>query len=847
MTARLLFVFLLAAAPAVLEAQSSAPPGDTVAAPGPRYRASGLHSFLLGKEYRSLWTTPIKVPILDLDRFAGGLRIISKGGGQQTKSLLMRAPDGREFFFRSVDKDPSAALPPELRGTVASSVVRDQTSSAFPTAPLTVNKLLDAAGIPHGESRLVVLPDDSRLGEFQADFGGLMGFVEDRVGGKEGPPAHWGGAFEIIGSDSLVARTDRSPDDRVDARAFVSARLFDVFIGDWDRHIDQWVWARFDDKTPRRWQPIPRDRDQAFVKYDGFLLNAARQTSPQLTNFKPDYPYMPGATWNGRDLDRRFLVELEWPTWKAAAAELQSRLTDSVIDAAVAALPPEHQAIAGKMLATALKERRDHLQDAAREYFGLLAGETNVRGTSEADEARAIREPGGVLEVTLSRREPGAAPYFRRRFGNETGEVRLFLGPGDDRAVVSGSGSNGPLIRILGDEGKDELVDSSKGGRVRFYDEPGAPERAQGSSAKVDRRTYVLPPRKENQLPPRDWGHRWTAISWLTYGPDIGLLIGVGRTLTTYGFRKLPYANRHRFRAAFATGPATFRFDYRGDYRRENSNIYPEVLAGASGIEAISFHGFGNETPAPGDDESFYRVTQDAYGVQPSLVFGLGDSTTLQVGPFMRYSYTDNRPERFLATLGNLYGTGNFGAVGGMVAFRHDGRDFPTAATKGLYLEVLGRLFPAMWDVDSVFGFLQGEARTYFSIPAPMDPTFAFRAGGKKIWGHYPFFESAFIGGASNVRLGKVNRYAGDASAYGSAELRLSLARMELLLPSRLGVFGLADVGRVFLEGESSDTWHSAFGGGVSLSYLERAYTFSLAIASGEERTGVYFQAGFGF
>jgi hypothetical protein len=829
-----------------LRAQATASARDTSQAPGAHYQASGLHRFLLGREYRSVWTTPIRVPILDLDRFGGGLTIVSKGGGQQTKSLLLRAEDGREFFFRSVDKDPSAALPPELRGTVASSVVRDQTSSAFPTAPLVVNRLLDAAGIPHGDSRLVVLPNDSRLGEFRAEFGGLMGFLEDRVGGKDGPPAHWAGASEIIGSDTLIARADRSPDDQVDARSFLKARLFDVLIGDWDRHVDQWVWARFDNNRPRRWQPIPRDRDQAFAKYDGFLLSVARQSTPQLTNFKPKYPYLPGATWNGRDLDRRFLVELEWPVWKQTAAELQARLTDSVIEFAVAALPPEHRAIQGETLADAIRRRRDNLQEAARDYYQLLAEQTTVRATAEAEHARAIRKPDGALELTLSRREPGSKPYFHRRFGSETKEVRLFLGPGDDRATLSGTGSGGPLLRVLGEEGQDELVDSSRGNRVRFYDEPGAPERVQGSSEKVDRRPFTLPPREEGELPPRDWGKRWTATSWISYGPDLGFLLAAGRTLTTYGFRKLPYANRHRFRGGFATGPKTFRFDYRGDYRRENSDVYPELAAGASGIEAISFRGFGNETEAPGDND-FYRVTQDVYAIQPSLVVGVADSTSIQFGPFLKYSYTDDRPDRFLATLGDLYGTRNFGEIGGMLAFHHDSRDYAGAPTKGLFLEGVGRLFPAVWDVDSTFGFLQGEARTYLSIAVPLAPTFAFRAGGKKLWGHYPFFESAFIGGGSTVRLGTVNRYAGDASAYGSAELRLSLARLNLILPSRLSVFGLADVGRVFLEGESSDTWHSAFGGGVAVSYLERAYTFSLAVASGEERTGVYVQAGFGF
>jgi outer membrane protein assembly factor BamA len=313
-----------------------------------------------------------------------------------------------------------------------------------------------------------------------------------------------------------------------------------------------------------------------------------------------------------------------------------------------------------------------------------------------------------------------------------------------------------------------------------------------------------------------------------------------------YGFRKDPYASRHRFRAGIATGPKTYRVDYRGDFRRENSRTHGEILVRASGVDVISFHGFGNDIPAPGDN-SFYRVTQDAFGLHPSAAFSLGSKSDLAVGPLLKYASTDDRPDRFLATLGDLYGGGNFGEIGGALTLRHDSRDRPHAATRGVFLELGGSIYPAVWDVDSLFGEVHGEARTYLSANAPLEPTLALRVGGKKLWGQYPFFEAASIGGVSTVRLGRVNRYAGDASAYGSAELRLALTRFELVLPTQLGVFGLADVGRVFFAGESSDTWHSAFGGGLSLSYLERAYTFSVALAAGDERTAVYVQAGFGF
>jgi len=97
------------------------------------------------------------------------------------------------------------------------------------------------------------------------------------------------------------------------------------------------------------------------------------------------------------------------------------------------------------------------------------------------------------------------------------------------------------------------------------------------------------------------------------------------------------------------------------------------------------------------------------------------------------------------------------------------------------------------------------------------------------------------------VGLGRQNRYAGDAALYGNAELRLRLMRTTLVVPSDVGEFGLADVGRVFLSGASSNTWHSAFGGGVWLAPLDPRNVLSLAITRGAEFTGVYFELGFSY
>ena len=51
----------------------------------------------------------------------------------------------------------------------------------------------------------------------------------------------------------------------------------DLLVGDRDRSVNNHLWARFPDTDGGYvWRPIPRDRDQAFVQFDGFLKGLAR-------------------------------------------------------------------------------------------------------------------------------------------------------------------------------------------------------------------------------------------------------------------------------------------------------------------------------------------------------------------------------------------------------------------------------------------------------------------------------------------------------------------------------------------------------------------------------------------
>jgi hypothetical protein len=829
---------------------STRPPGAASSkslkvVPGARYEAGWFHRWLLGNHYRKLWTTPLEVEVLDLDTVAGGLKTTKRGGGTQTKSLRFHGANGRDYAVRSVEKDPSANLPPELRGTAVAELVHDQISAGHPAAPLVVAPLLKATGVLTTEPRLVVIPrNDPRLGEFQAEFGGMLGVLEERPESSDDEGGGFAGASEVISSEKLFKRLERSPDDRVDARAFLSARLVDLFLGDWDRHRDQWRWARFGDAQPRLWVAIPRDRDQAFARYDGLLLALARTTAPQLVKFGPEYPGMLGLTWNGRDLDRRLLVGLERPVWDSIAADLKSRLTDQVIDDAVNQLPPEYHRLDSARLASALKQRRDQLPEAARKFYRHLAGEVDVH-TTDADELVVVdRVDGGHTDLSVSGRSgdgPQGEPFFRRRFEKkDTKEVRLFLHGGDDHVVVRGN-SGGVRVRVIAGGGKDEIADSSRGGPLSLYASDREDSVLPGRHVGVRRRPY-----HPKDPAPRDWGHRLLGQVWFSAGPDVGLFMGTGFGLTHFGFRQDPYANRMVLRAGYSTGASTGRADLTYQRYWPNSRLRANVLARASGIEVLRFHGFGNETSAEGSSE-FFRVTQADFLLKPSLTIPLGDRLNFTVGPLLRYSSTNFEPGRFIS-IARPYGSGDFGMLGGAGDFFLDLRDRPVAATRGAVFTVGGSFYPAAWDVEETFGEVHGEAATYLSARSiALEPTLALRVGGKRVWGRFPYQQAAYIGGNSTVRLGRENRYAGDASVYAGAELRLFLSKFYLFVPGRFGVFGLGDVGRVYLEGESSDIWHAAGGGGIWASFLDPANTISVAVSRSAERTGVYFRVGFGF
>lgn len=837
--------------------------------PSERYAAGGLQRFLFGHDYRELWTTPIEVEVLDLERTAGGLDPVMVVGRNQTLGLALRGADGNSYTFRSLDKDPTSVLPPELLGTPIADLAQDQISSNFPGAPLVAGPIAEAAGVRQSSARLMLMPDSERLGEFREEFGGLLGtFFQYPTEGS------WG-ATEILAGEEMVELTTTDPLERIDGRAFLRARLLDQLMGDWDRHVGQWRWARIPGEGA--WQPIAEDRDQAFSRYDGIAMSFQRNRDPRFDLFATDYQALEGLTWNGRSVDRRLLTGLELEDFRAIAADLQRRLTDRVFAEALRELPPEWAELAGADLERRLRARRDDLVRHAEAYYRHLAEEVDVWGSDRPDRFRLERRADGGLEVTVAVIASGGSRcdltpgeiYYRRSFEPlETEQVRLYTGLGDDRIVVAGEAVGGVEVKIVGGAG-DETV-CFEGGAALSFDAAGVGRAGPGEEIAAD--IWLAPggslreagtPVDEQGAPRdarRDWGSTTYTTPWFGAGPDIGFFGGLGWTKEIFGFRKRPFAAQHTLRLGFSSATLRPKFEYLGVVHRENRDSLFRMRAFVSGIETLNFYGIGNETEEP-DDDDFRRARRNAVELAAWFVQPLGERAELSTGPVARFSGTqdDDEGDRLVSVL-RPYGVERTVQVGWRAGLRFNRRervrvldlketDDPErfgwpALGAGLTFDLDAEYYPELFDLRE--DYLRASATATASTRLWSGPALAFRVGGERIWGEAPYYDLAILGEDQILGLAS-DRFTGDSSLYGNVLVAAPVGPLHLIVPGHWGLLARAGLGRVWVGGEDSSTWHWGAGGGVWWAPWDFTTAVRISIATSDEGVRGYLRLGFDF
>lgn len=837
-----------------------------VVAPNPNTRARGLKKLLLGEHYRQEWRTPIRVPYLDLGRELGGLEPYQKGGGKQTKSLKLRTEAGVTYVLRSVNKDPAAVLPEALRETAARDVLQDQITAQHPYAGIAVAGLAGAADILHTNPRLLWVPDDPRLGQYRDDFKNTLVTIEEDARDNHAGNADLGYARNLVGTDKVLEKRQKDNDNFINEEAFARSRLFDMFVGDWDRHEGQWRWAERETKKGAEYTAVPKDRDVAFFLGDGALPWIARRkwAVRNFQSFQADYADYVGLNLTALNNDRHFTASVTRAQWVAQAEDLKRRLTDEAIEKSLRLWPAGIYELHGAHIAGKLRARRDALPTLAAQYYDVLNKYVEVVGSDKRERFTIERLANGNTRVRVDKITKGGEykPLFDREYERKvTKEIRVFGFGGDDEILLTGTSRRGARIRVIGGAGADKISSQARvSGPLRravVYDNV---EEKNELSLNADTKDRTAPGDAVNAWDPRPYKIPYFGPQVaLQFNPDDRLYLGGGFVYRRYGFRRTPFSQEHRLVANYAFESRAYNVRYDGELRQVFGGFNLGIQSYLYGPQLLfNYFGLGNNTENKDigarnrEVVQDYRIRFSRFFVSPTLERDLTGFLKVGVGP----QYEQFQTER--AAIGQEIAAGldaaNNGVSGAAVGIRAS--DFTLNRYGGgrAFLHIGTATSPAnprlgirwnseyakMWQLNGeqlAYSRLSSEVVFYLTPTFPFQLTLAGRLGGARNFGDFRFWQANTLGTTSNLRGYRRTRFAGRDVVYANAELRLELLKFNAyLFPGSFGVLGLYDAGRVYNSFDSGglNGLHTAYGGGVWVDILKKA-VITGTLAKGEE------------
>lgn len=805
-------------------------------------KGDGYKSFW-GDHYRKVYGTDIEVRVVTLDTLMGGFTIDRKGGGHQTRSLRLVSPTGKNYAMRAVKKSAVQFLQSvvfkdnfvqeEFKETFTQDVILDFYTASHPFASLAVGDLADAINVYHTNPQLVWMPKHPALGKYNETYGDELYLIEERPDEGFTDVVSFGTPDEIESTSDMLENIRKDEEYRMDEAAYVKARLFDMLLGDWDRHADQWRWARFDNKGKKIYRPIPRDRDQVFSNYDGGFLDVIKALVPAARQFQEYDGELKDVKWiniAGSKLDHALLPNTTRDSWLEQATFIQENLTDDAIEIAFSKFPKEVQNEQLENVKNILKERRSNLASIANRYYDHLSKLVILKGTDKDDHFEITREAMGT-RVQISRIKDGEVkkPFIDRLLlPGETKELWIYGLDDDDTFRVSGKGKKPIFTRIVGGQNNDEYT-IEDGRRLKVYDhktKPNTIKKRGGAKFKrsniYTHNTYDLNKtiNKVNSILPS-----------IGFNPDDGLILGLQDTYTIKGFKNDPFYRKHVFKVGYYTATGGFDASYQGEFA--NSLGEWNLLVGGrltTDAYALNFFGFGNETLNNDDTEplelDFNRVrtgqTELHLGVVKDNDYGsriafTANFQSVEIDPTAGRFITED----FVTTDPNFFERKNFVGAEGMYRYHSTNND--ANPHTGMLFDITVGSTLNIDDTDRIFGYVRPDLTFYNALSRNKKLVLRTQVQGQfNIGDSFEFYQAATVGATNGLRGFRNQRFTGESALAGSADIRYSFNQMKTgLLPIQLGIFGGADLGRVWLDGEDSDIWHNSLGGGFWINAVD--------------------------
>jgi len=783
---------------------------------GPEYKRPRSYQRMWGSNRRIEWTTPVKVPVLWLDTTYGGLTPYKIGGGNETKTLRLRTTSGKQYTLRSINKSRKDVIAPELKNTFIADIIKDGISMSYPYAAFAVSYMQEKAGIYHTLPVLVYLPSQPALDTFDHKFGNDLYLIEQRPEGDWKEADNLGNFEEFHSTEDVIKQLLKTNNSIADQHSFVKARLFDILISDWDRHEDNWEWGKKEVNGMNVYEPVPKDRDQAFYTHNGFLIDRMIPATGLsfMQNFDYDFGDVRLLNMEEKSFDRFFTNELNRSDWINSAKELQATLTDEVIEHSVRQLPVEIYNVSGEELVAKLKSRLKKLPDVASTYYSFIAKQVEVIGTSEREFFELNSTPSGELSVAVYRMVKNAKedrPYYQRIFKpGETSEVRVFGIGGEDQFMIRNA--NGKIrIRIIGGSEKDTITQS--GNRIDIYDNKQNAFQTSSARFHFSKDSSV---HQHNY----DWyNYDSKGVSPVfSYNYEDRVYAGLNLQVKQYKWRREPFANKHRIGINYSFSQKSISGTYDALYPRVIGKWDLMLHANYDFIRWTNFFGLGNETMMPKYDPDYYRLHSREFQIKPGISRALGKSI-VEISPYYQYTLFRNDTALYAAEVfeaEKLFSKNQYGGL--YIAYRYAFVNDSILPTRGITISTTSNS-TKNFSSNDLFQKFEGRVQAY--VPLSGKFSIMLRAGGATVVGNSgglnnaQVFQHAVIGGPENLRGYRLERFWGRSSFYNNNEIRFITNLRTYLLNAKIGLTGFFDNGRVWMPDESSDKIHTSYGAGL--------------------------------
>jgi len=835
---------------------------------------NGIYRFLWGERYRKYFGTEVNAPTVDLDTLFGGLKPVRKGGGHQSKSLRLEDKKGREYVMRALRKNAVQYLQAvafqdqyiegQFNDTATEDLLSDVFTGSHPYAPFTIGKLSDAVGVYHTNPVLYYIPKQNSLGSFNNEFGDELYMIEERAASGHGDKKSFGFANKIISTDDLLKSLSKNENHVLDEKAYIRARLFDMLIGDWDRHEDQWRWAIFKEGEQTIYRPVPRDRDQAFSIFsDGILLNIATRIIPTLRLMQSYEEELNSTKWFNLEpypLDMALITTAKKSDWDTQVNLITTQLTDAVIEDAFTNFPKEVKDKTISEIKIKLQGRRRNLQKISDSYFHHINKFQVIKGTNKDDWFDIERLPNGNTKVTGYRIIKGEkGTIFHKRTYNKsiTKEIWIYGLDDEDTFVVKGEDKDLIKARIIGGQNND-TYSILNGKKVKLYD-----FKSKKNTFTTNKGLKKLTDHYETNV--YDYkklkNNQFMIAPTLGFNPDDGVKVGVSNVYTVYGFERNPFSSQHLLNAAYYFETNGFELNYSSEF----ANVFKRWNLGikarfTSPNFAMNYFGLGNNTinPDTHDDEKeeeFNRVRIKEVTVG-SFVHWKGDlGAKLKIGVNFQNYKVEKTTDRIVSTPfytnSNIFNNQQFVNTEADYLFENtDNKAFPTIGMNtSLKLGYTSNL-----NNETNFGYLIPSISFNHKLISSGKLVFATKVKSHFNFGDlYEFYQAASIGGNDGLRGYRNQRFTGKNSFYQSTDLRLLLTKVKTsIVPLNIGIYSGFDYGRIwgqqnsFINPSVNKNWNTSYGGGVFFN-ASNMLVANLAAFNSDDGLRVTVNLGFNF